>query len=183
MTANRTADETEQTMSADILQRAREAGAIDAIELSDLFSVSRSAGYDYFGRTGLSYAQFRTLFRRAANDEVRDLFLIDLLPGTGYIVQRIDASLDVDGDGDVDTDDAMTSGIDAMADCAQVVKAMRDATSGRALSRADADDLLAALQELVSQAVTTINIVSYLGDQAGRRRKAIQRPLGLGGRR
>ena len=171
-------------MSADLLQRCVTEGSLTIYEIADLLNRAESTAYDYLARTELKYGQARALFRFAQDDRVREAFLADLLAGTGYLAQRVDAVMDFDGDGDIDCDDAVSVGIAAMADAADAADAVRHlhgAVGDRRFKVADAQAILGLLDDVIGQAVQTRNIVAYLRDQAapgggGGRKKA--RPVG-----
>lgn len=180
-------DDPEMPMSADLLQRCVADGSLTVHEIADLLNRSQSCAYDYLGRTELRYGQARTLFRHADSDGIREAILQDLLPGTGYIAQRIDASLDVDGDGDVDLDDAIAAGIAAVSKAAESLRQLHAASADQRVKADQAQAMLTTLHSLLGQVATTANVVRYLRDLEAKRRPARQMPLGLatgeGGRR
>ncbi|MEL7087896.1 MAG: hypothetical protein AAGL98_05555 [Planctomycetota bacterium] len=169
----------DQPMSAAILQRAREAGAIDAAEIADLLNVHPNTAYNYFGRTELSSGQLRTLFRRARSDLFREIVLSDLLPGTGFVGQFIDADHDLNGDGVVDSDDALKAGLDQMTRSAETVRRLHGGVTDGRIDHDIAGDLIVELDRLLTGVVTYREIVSELRDMTTPRRKARGNPVGL----
>ncbi|WP_221435391.1 hypothetical protein [Algisphaera agarilytica] len=166
-------------MSAELLQKLREQHAIDAAELADLFNISTGAGYNYFGRSSLSFEQFRTLFRRAKADAVREVFLANLLQGLPCFVQWVDSARDINGDGVVDTNDALKAGIDQMARSAETVRRLHSAVEDGRIDHGEAEEICFELDHLISEAVITRNIVNELKKLNPPRRKCVRRPVGL----
>jgi len=105
----------ETPMSADVLQKLNQDGALTIDELGDLFNIRPHSAYPYLCEREMRYSQIRTLCRRANDPRIPAAFFNDLMAGTGWSAIYIEAELDFDGDGDVDTDDVLGHAIKALA--------------------------------------------------------------------
>lgn len=102
----------ETTMSAEILQRLNDQGMLNAARLASLLNKTKSGAYRYYNTVTLDYHQLRTLIQHAG-PEVGLTLLNGLTDGTPINHIYMDAELDFDGDGDVDTDDVLGHAIKA----------------------------------------------------------------------
>jgi len=99
-------------MSAEILQRLNDEGLVSAKRLASLLNLTPSGAYRYLNTSTLDYHQLRSLIQHD-QPEVGLTLLNGLTDGTPICHLYIDAELDFDGDGDVDTQDVMGHAIKA----------------------------------------------------------------------
>jgi len=104
----------ETPMSADVLQRLNQDGVLTIDTMADLFNIQPHSAYPYLVDREMRYGHVRTLCRRSKDPRIPAAIYNDLTTGTGFTVVYIDAPLDVDGDGDVDTDDVLGHAISAL---------------------------------------------------------------------
>ena len=164
----------DQPMSVDILRELLEDGATSIDELSVLLGgLSKSGTYRYTEATELRFGQLMVLLRQAGDDRVRRAFLNKMLPASGWQVTRLPEAMDVDGDGDIDTDDALAQMVQSLGPTQQALQALQSADSDAidpALTAARA-----AVTELIEHASATLAVIDYIDKHTPRRRKAVQR--------
>lgn len=170
-------------MSIDLMRRIREENATTIAELKMLFGLAESSVYRYFESTPLKADQLFQMFKLAKSDRVRELILAELLPGSGAQVVWLPESMDADGDGDVDTDDAMNRAITAVGLLHDTLKQLRSADD----DKPDHDKLLAIRESfvgLIEESTAGLSIVDFLIKELLARPRKRCRPTmsGSGGR-
>jgi hypothetical protein len=81
--------------------------------MADLLGIQPDNVYPYHHDRQLTMDRFRLIFRQCGNELAQQALLQVLLEGTAWQAEYCDGDLDVNGDGDVNVDDALTAAIDA----------------------------------------------------------------------
>lgn len=160
--------ESDPPMSIDLMLKLLGCGAIKAPELRVHLGVAETGVYRYTERTELRYGQLLNMFRHAKDDRVREMILEDLLPGTGYVVTRLPEALDINGDGDVDTHDALGSVVETIDQASTALKVLLHSgdDAGRYI------DARHALKDAAEKTLAALAVVDYLQKHQPVRRKA-----------
>lgn len=172
----------ETPLIVELLQRCHRDRLTSIAEIQDLLGVAEATAYSYLSRTEIRAGQLRTLIRRCADPRFRLALLGDLARGTDCIVTPLDPRCDVDGDGDVDTDDAIAAGLRQLDHASGGIRRLHTAAADHRITAEEADDLLADIDRGLAELAQLRNIVAALGEQSSRRRKG-RPPVGLGGKR
>lgn len=167
-------------MSAEILHRLEQQGVLNAAALADIWSLAPSSCYPYFVDRELGYSKLRALLRHGGDDRINEAFHSDLMGGTGFVFMNLPDSLDLDGDGDIDTDDALKSCVGQMAESAEAVRKLHAATADGRIDPQEHAELRHHLDQVLAQAWLTRNVLDYVEAHAPRRRPA-RRPVSIGG--
>ena len=159
--------ETETSVTVDLLRELKTKGHLTHAELKDILGLSDSATWAKFESVPLSYDQLRQVLRHAKSDEVRRAFFADLMGGTGcsFVTCPIGDELDLDGDGDVDHDDALLA-------IGQAVSSLGGTIVDQKLTPdSEPEELRAAGVELMSFAAQVIGIADHITSHRQRRRR------------
>lgn len=159
-------------MSAEILHRLEQEGVVNAASLADCWSLAPSSCYPYFVERELSYSKLRDLFRHTGDPRIAEAFLSDLLGGTGFIYMNVPESLDLDGDGDIDTDDALKASIDQMGAAADALRKLHAANADGHIDAQEHAELRHYFDQVLAQAWLARNVLDYIEANAPRRRQA-----------
>ena len=179
MTAPLFGDET--PMSAHVLDQLQRDRAVTLEQLAGLWSIAPHSIYPYFVDREMTYSKLRTLFRHAEDDRVRDRILADLLPGSGYVATRAQPHLDRNGDGDVDSRDAVDAMIELMERGVESLKTVQSLPSP-SRGKVDLDKIQQAQQQLaevIGLAVCVRDVLQLDADSEAKRHRLGQRTLGL----
>ncbi len=161
--------ESDQPMSIDMMREIKESGAATIGELALLLDRSESACYDYLIRTELKAGQIIRLFRLAKSDRVREIILKHLLPGSGFTAMKLPVAADLDGDGDVDTDDALAGASEVIAQANTVLRSVvKRRAEGKRVGYADARH---TMQSAAEHALTSVSILDFLEANDSKRNK------------
>lgn len=163
--------ESEQPMSIELMRRLLNEGATNVPELMRLMGLAESSVYRYAESTELRFGQLLRIFAFARSDRARELILAELLPGTGYTAIKLPVAADLDGDGDIDTDDALRCAAGVIA------KASRALDMVINLDDSEYTDARRALKDAAERALAAVAIIDFVEAHAPKRRKA--RPLTL----
>lgn len=156
-------------MSADILRDLYEERAFSIRELAVMLGgISDTAAYRYFGETEIRFGQLMGLMHNAKCERVRERFLTELCSGSGWLVTRLPEDLDMNGDGAVDSNDALGKVITLVE---RAAGAMRELTNDQA---GDEHHQAARviLNRLVADALAAVAIIDFIEAHRPRRRKA-----------
>lgn len=104
-------------MINELLQQLVAEGKLTVAELQDLWGLAKSSVYPYLVDREPCFDKLRALIRRSRNQEVRYRVLGLLCQGAGIATITLPDALDINGDGDIDTDDVLT----ATSHCAATV--------------------------------------------------------------
>ncbi len=91
----------------DTLARLNESGDLSVKQLESALGLAPRSGYPYLAGRVPDAQQLRELFQRTHSPRARVALLNYLSDGTGWIHEQIDAAMDLDGDGEVNTNDAL----------------------------------------------------------------------------
>jgi len=159
-------------MSSHVLQRLHEQGALTPQQFADLTHLQPHSGYAYYDQRELNYTKLRMLLRM--NDpRIVQAFLDDLLP-SDWAVTQLPGELDIDGDGDVDTDDALKQTTDALRNFANLIESIR--ASGYELSDDERREIAEHVGELIQRLCATRQIVDHIQSHRPRRKRAKRAP-------
>lgn len=165
------AQESDAPMSVDLIQNLLATNATNVAELRVLLGVCESGVYRYTHQTELRHRQYINLFRNARDPRVREEMLGELLPGSGVHVTWLPEELDLDGDGDVDTDDAVRGGIDVIDAAGEALRVFLENRDDPQCLR----DARARVGEAADRAIATLAILDWLEAHRPRRKKAVAR--------
>ncbi len=160
-------------MSADVLQKLIQGGALTVDDLADLMNIQSHSAYPYLSEREMRYSHLRTLCRRSSDARIPGAFYGDLMAGTGWAAVYIEADLDLDGDGDVDTDDVLAAGIESL--CA-LTAYLRKVQSGKDTGKQTLSDLK---QRVLQGIVTSERAAAHIEAHKPKRRRC-RRPLASG---
>ncbi len=150
--------EAEQPMSIELMRRLLNEQATTVPELMRIMGLAESSVYRYTESTELRFGQLLAIFNFAKSDRVRELILAELLPGSGADVVWLPEAMDANGDGDVNTDDAV---VHAVAAIGKLHKTLEKLTTGDI----DRDKLLAmreGFQGLIEEATAGMSVIDFL---------------------
>ncbi|MEM6503932.1 MAG: hypothetical protein AAF711_00545 [Planctomycetota bacterium] len=149
-------------MSVDLLrQLVIEEQVLTGSDLAVLLgNLSSSGAHRYLAGSELSYGKLKSILRFAGSDRVREVFFADLHEATGYTSIKLPTAADLDGDGDVDIDDALEGSSEVISHAntslRRVIK-QRDSKK-----RVDYSEARAAMQAAAEQALTAVAIFDFL---------------------
>ena len=169
----------EITMINGILQKLVNDNLLTVRFLADLWNITPQAVYNYFNGTEPTYGKIRTLFRRSDKPDVQKEILQDLLSGTGWYAAHVEADKDVNGDGDVDLDDAMEAALAAMQNHAEFLHKFYAASQAGKLSEREHAEARRFAATIIESAVLVDRIIEHVAEQQVKRRPA--RPIVAGG--
>lgn len=108
------------SMITELLQQLSSDGLITAKQIADSLSLSSSQAYRKLNDSELTHSQFRTLFRHSSR-AVQTRLLASIIGGTPWNAAFVEADLDVNGDGAVNTDDVLCATARACDSVAKVL--------------------------------------------------------------
>ncbi len=169
-------------MSCDLLQTLARERRLDVHELADLLNIATSSAYRYFnGETELRYGQLRTLIRSCRDRGARLALIRSLLGGTGIYCVEVDPRLDLDGDGDVDTQDIIVGCIKANRQTAKLLGQAYDARADHKIDEREGAEICQSIDQLVELLIAARKLVTIDVERVRRRHQV--RPLKIGGTR
>ncbi|MEO0476771.1 MAG: hypothetical protein AAF085_12515 [Planctomycetota bacterium] len=160
-------------MSIELVRRLLNENATSVPELQRIMGLAESSVYRYAEQTELRFGQLLAIFNFAKSDRVRELILDELLPGTGAAVVWLPETMDANGDGDINTDDAV---VHAVAAIGQLHNTLEKLTMGDI----DQDKLLAmreSFQGLIEQATAGLGVIDFLVAESLRRPRRKAHPV------
>ena len=158
-------------MISDTLRRLSDEGTLTAKALADLLDLDPSSAYRYLsGETEPRFGQIRTLFRQSRSPEVQRQVLAALCSGTGWVMQHLPAKADVNGDGQVNTDDIFDGAVHSLGGVQSLLKHTRDAqkTGMRRIAPARAEAMKLQIRNAIGDLLATEQAVEILTDQPAR---------------
>ncbi|MEM6394625.1 MAG: hypothetical protein AAF797_17810, partial [Planctomycetota bacterium] len=174
-TVNLFSEAPEIPMIAQLLQQLDRAGALRAPEIADLCGVAESTAYDYIsGRTEMKVCRLRSLLHHASDDRVRDLILADLAGNTGYHLVQGSPELDVNGDGDIDTNDVMAAALQTVRDASDAASGIHATSGDGEIDDADLRQIEQQLQLMLNHTMVAMQVARFLNEHRPslRRRQA-----------
>jgi hypothetical protein len=156
-------------MSADILRDLYDQRAFSIRELALLLGgISETAAYRYFGETELRFGHLLSIMSHAKDDRVRERLLNELCAGSGWTATRLPAELDINGDGDVDTHDALAGTVETIDRASKALKSLlrHGDKAGRYI------DAQAALRDAAEKSLAALAVIDWLQAHQSKRRKA-----------
>lgn len=144
-------------MICEILQDLNNSGALTAKRLARLLQKSDSTAYRYIaGDIEPEWGQMCTIFQHCASQVVQERILADLVDATGWACEYIDTDLDVNADGEINTDDVLDGAISANKSLSQLLVMTREEqkagmkTMGRARATSINDEIDRSLRVLMA---------------------------------
>lgn len=167
-------DITDTSMLSATLQRLHADGALSVGAVCDATQIDASSVYKWMaGQHDPSFSKIALLFRHCDNERVQAAILDLLTRGTPWRAVAIPKACDIDGDGDVDTDDALASAVAALQDLAELLDGVRKA-DGVQIDGAVADSLDATGNAAIRKILAALRCVAFVHEQQQKRRKARQ---------
>lgn len=139
-------------------------------QLADLINVKPHSFYPYLSHRELAYSQLRTFIRRSGCVELQREFFNDLFGGTGWTATYTPASLDVTGDGEIDTRDALKKGAKAAKKLAVLLERLAD-HDDRSIDEAVSTELNREGAEAVECTSIALQVVAYIAAHNGKRHR------------
>lgn len=164
--------ESDQPMSIDVLrQLILEDRSLSMAELGVLLGgLSRTGAYRYLESTELRFGQLVCLYRHAKSDAVRDAIDSALIAGTGRQVIQLPQAADLDGDGDIDTNDALAGANQTIGRASVALKMLLD--NGAEQSDVAKAQARAALAKAIHAASCAMSVLDWLDENQPKRRRA-----------
>jgi hypothetical protein len=166
-----------------VLRQLHDAGHLTVKQMADLLGIQPDNVYPYHHDRQLTMDRFRLIFRHCGNPVAQQALLQVLLEGTDWQAEYCDKDLDVNGDGDVNVDDALVAAIDAdvahAAFCKELVaKGIKAGLTSEQLDKME-QATFAAMRSLRQ----SLAIARWLREHTVQRRKARPlQPITAGGR-
>jgi len=151
----------------DTLAGLNDSGDLSVKQLEDALVLAPRSGYPFFSRRILDAHQLRLLFRATRSETAQRAILGYLTNGTAWVVEHVAASADINGDGDINTDDIVDGAIQAMQELTAALEAAH--AQGR-MSRVlrDAPQITARLNAVITAALTMRRVVDHLAPKPPR---------------
>lgn len=169
-------------MIATTLQECLEEGLISHPELQDLLNLDRSSVYRYIsGQTPLRYDQIRVLVKHIKSPHARSRILTDLLSGTPFVATYIESDLDINGDGDINTRDAIASTAKICEEAASMLNGMLGAMDSPSYMTEENRDIVNGRCDQLIQYMMSVKLIAEHECQRRLRRQC--KPLTIGGQK
>lgn len=164
----------ECTMLAATLQRLLADGSLTVSAVSNATEIDGSSVYRWAaGQHEPGFSKIALLFRHCGSERVQRELLDLLTRGTPWLAVRLPGDGDVNGDGDVDTDDALASAIDATKAIGQLLDGVHTADDDRVVTPHERDMVRDTANAAIRAILTAVQCVDFVCDQrinAGRRK-------------
>jgi hypothetical protein len=159
------------TVISEILRPLHENGRVTISSMADVLSRSSASVYRYLsGETDLEYGQVRALVKLTDNTALQEAILLDLTKGTGWYVAKVPAHLDVNGDGDVDLDDALQKAIETNQQTAAFLADALETSKRQRMTPADALRLRELTQRMLENTILIQQIVAFHAEAIEKRK-------------
>ena len=112
-------------------------GELTAKELTQLWGISLSCVYTYYGKAVPDFNKLRLIVQHARSRVAQRAVLEELVSGSGWNIEYLAADLDVNGDGVVNIADVIDATIKSTRNCADLLDEERGFEK-RGLRRIDA---------------------------------------------
>lgn len=159
-------------LSADLLQRLNTSGELPVTEIADLLGISQSSAYRYLNETELRFGQLRQLLRFCRSDGARVALVHAVISGTPLVVTPVNPNLDLNGDGEVDTKDALAGTSKLLTDLASLLNHVVDMQGKGVTGEAEQDEILGLLGQIMGRAHVVQQILELEVRSTRQRRKA-----------
>jgi len=159
-------------MIAEAIADQADAGRINTAEMMDILGLSKSSAHRRVtGQIELTATELRQVIRRCDDREMATYLAQLLLSGSGMIAVRVDDDLDLNGDGVVDTADAMAGAISSMSLLSDLLRQIHEFGETRA-DAAQLEDAQVALSGTLASLHAVHQVLDILGRMARRRKPA-----------
>lgn len=157
-------------MFGGLLQRLCSEGRLTIQQIADAWKIEPHSVYPYFNDRWPPLDRYLLLVERVAPDVQRELIAFVIRGCPRWVATRVDPALDVNGDGDINTDDAVSAAISSADQAMGLVKQTHASVGDRNLTVPEIDDLLKLRDDALSHLVQYGELLLYLRSQAARRR-------------
>lgn len=147
-------------------------------EISELAGVSPSTVYRWInGQTQPPYDAVRLLVRHLPEPRAQRILLLYTIRGTPWQLRGPHDTLDVNGDGDIDSNDALDSMIRIVRQASLSLAQIRDALREKPLTSEEMMEAVETLEDVAIESCLAQQILARIQEshQRGRRRQA--RPI------
>jgi len=163
----------ETTMLAATLQRLLADGSLTVSVVSNATEIDGSSVYKWAaGQHEPGFSKIALLFRHCGSEAVQAAILDLITRGTHWRTVQLPPKADIDGDGDVDTDDALAAALAALHELAQLLDEVRQTGGGRAINDAKADAIDGIGNAAIRKILSALRCVAFVHQQQRSRRKA-----------
>jgi len=163
----------ETTMFASVLQRLHSQGHLDVAKAAQATGLDPSTIYKWIaGATEPGVTNASLLVRHCHDPQVQAALLGVFTAGTPWVASYLPTELDINGDGDVDTRDALIAAIDALDGLAEHLRGVQDVGAKHAISSEELAHIHEHAESAVQGIVASQRVIQWLHDQQQRRRPA-----------
>jgi hypothetical protein len=149
----------------DLLSQLNESGMMTVKEIENILDLAYRSGYPYIAGKIPDARQLRELFRHAperSRVSIQSVILEYIAGGTGWNWWHIPKALDVNGDGQVNTDDALFCLVKSLRATAEAIELVH---SSRQMEKGDADMLMVHMSDAINKLAIGRQVVSFLHER------------------
>lgn len=159
-------------MLAATLQRLLAEGSLTVSTVSNATEIDGSSVYKWAaGLHEPSVSKFALLFRHCGSEPVQQALLDLITRGTPWKAVVMSKAADIDGDGDVDTDDALAAALAALHELAELLDGVRKVGRGGTIADAQADAIDATGNACIRKTMAALRCVAFVHEQQQQNRR------------